>query len=415
MASFESLGSAAAFPIGAPAVIGVLEFFRRAPGLSEADILHPAQLLAAQSSEFLRRVGAQQAARAAEARRAAMLDAALDAVVSMDATGVVTDWNAAAQRMFGFARAEAIGKEMAELIIPPRFRQGHRRGLARYLTTGEAHVLDKRLELFAVRKDGSEFPVELTIARIALAGAPAFTGYLRDTTDRAQAQARAQQQDAFRERFIAIVGHDLRTPLQGIVGSAALLLRSPLNEKQSRSANRIVASAERMNRMISDLLDLTRGRLGGGIPIAPQATDLNAVCDQVVEESRAAYPERTIELAVAGQTAGQWDADRLAQALSNLIGNALTHGDPARPIRVDAVGNDQRVAVAVHNFGPPIPEAELASIFDPFRQGSTRHRTGLGLGLYIAREIARAHGGVVEVASSAEVGTTFTITLPARP
>ena len=123
----------------------------------------------------------------------------------------------------------------------------------------------------------------------------------------------------------------------------------------------------------------------------------------------------SIELAVAGQTAGQWDADRLAQALSNLIGNALTHGDPARPIRVDAVGNDQRVAVAVHNFGPPIPEAELASIFDPFRQGSTRHGTGLGLGLYIAREIARAHGGAVEVASSAGVGTTFTITLPARP
>jgi PAS domain S-box-containing protein len=341
-----------------------------------------------------------------------MLDAALDSIVSMDAKGLVTDWNAAAERMFGWSREEALGREMAELIIPPALRDAHRRGLARYLLTQQSNILNRRVELTGRRKDGSEFPVELTIARIAGDGPPAFTGYLRDLTERKRAEAESREREAFRERFIGILGHDLRSPLQGILGSAGQLKHRLVSEEDRRSAGRISSSAKRMSRMIDELLDLTRGRMGGGIPVHPRPTDAAQTCQQVVEETRAAWPARNILLEVQGDVTGQFDPDRLAQLLSNLTVNALVHGAPDRPVLVSAAAKGERVALEVHNEGSPIPESDRELIFDPFRIGAGGAPTGLGLGLYIAREIARAHGGELEVESSAERGTTFRAVLP---
>ena len=408
-AAHDHLLSAAAFPLPG---YGVLEFYLRQAQPDPAEVDEVAQLLVSGLHEFVRRVREREKAQAAEARRAALMEAALDAIVSMDWRGMVVDWNAAAERMFGFSRTEAVGHEMAELIIPPRFREAHRHGLARVLAGGAPTVLNKRLELFAVRSDGSEFPVELTIARIPLEGPPAFTGSLRDLTERVRAQAAAQAQEALRDRFVGILGHDLRSPLSAILASAEHLARGSLEDGPKRAVARIVTSSRRMERMIAALLDLTRGRLGGGIPVTPQPHDLRAVAEQVLDEARAANPERTLALTAQGDTNASFDADRMAQVVSNLIANALEHGDPQGPISVLLDGDAAGLQLSVHNTGTPVPEAEREEIFDPFRKGSTSGRPGLGLGLYIAREIVRAHGGELSLRSSAEQGTIFTARLP---
>jgi PAS domain S-box-containing protein len=177
-----------AFPVRGPrGLVGVMEFF--AGELREPDerLLATMGVLGTQLGQFVARRRAEEEVRASESRLRAILNAALDAVVTMNADGRVTGWNPAAEAIFGHSAAEAIGREMAELIVPPRFRDAHRRGLARFLETEEGVVLDRRLELVGLRRGGIEFPVELTITRIPLPGAPTFTGYLRDITDRVHA------------------------------------------------------------------------------------------------------------------------------------------------------------------------------------------------------------------------------------
>jgi PAS domain S-box-containing protein len=177
-----------AFPVRGPrGLVGVMEFF--AGELREPDerLLATMAVLGTQLGQFVARRRAEEEVRASESRLRAILNAALDAVVTMNADGRVTGWNPAAEAIFGHSAAEAIGREMAELIVPPRFRNAHRRGLARFIETEQGVVLDRRLELTGLRSDGIEFPVELTITRIPLPGAPTFTGYLRDITDRVHA------------------------------------------------------------------------------------------------------------------------------------------------------------------------------------------------------------------------------------
>src|SRR5215211_3174886 len=176
------------FPLRSPrGVVGVMEFFSR--GLHEPDeqLLATMSTLGSQVGQFVARRRAEEEVRARESRLRAMLEAALDAVVTMDAAGRVTGWNHAAEAIFGYSAGEAAGRDMAELIVPPSLRAAHRRGLARFLETGEPVILDRRLELTGLHKNGTEFPIELAITRIDLPGPPSFTGYLRDITDRKRA------------------------------------------------------------------------------------------------------------------------------------------------------------------------------------------------------------------------------------
>jgi signal transduction histidine kinase/GAF domain-containing protein len=239
---------------------------------------------------------------------------------------------------------------------------------------------------------------------------------LTDVTEIHRVLRDAQRAGEFRERFIGIVSHDLRSPLNAIALSAGVLLKSPdLAPALSRPAGRILANVERMSKMISDLLDLTRGRLGGGIPITPMPVDLVPIAKNVVEESEQTHATRRFELECHGDTRGDWDGDRLAQVLSNLVSNALQHGDPASPVRVAVDGRTNDVTLTVRNSGPAIPPEALPHIFDPFRRASDKGpHSGLGLGLFIASEAVRAHGGHIGVTSN-ERGTTFLVTLPRRP
>ena len=222
----------------------------------------------------------------------------------------------------------------------------------------------------------------------------------------------AVQTDLFRDQFIGIVSHDLRTPL-GAVTMGAALLAQPEDDphRRHRVVTGIISSAERMERMIADLLDLTQARLGGTISINRREADLHKVCDEVVLESRAVRPDVVVRLETSGNLRGEWDPDRLGQVVSNLLGNAMQHGD-GTPITLTAREEGDAVTFAVHNGGVPIPTDVLPLIFEPLARG---HGKGglhnIGLGLFIARAIVSAHGGDIQVTSS-DVGTTFKVRLP---
>jgi signal transduction histidine kinase len=178
----------------------------------------------------------------------------------------------------------------------------------------------------------------------------------------------------------------------------------------------IVRSSRRMNRMVDDLLDFTRIRLGPGIPVARHPMDMASVVADAVAEIAAAHPERVVTLHTAGDLHGAWDAERVGQVLANLIGNAIYHGSQA-PVRVTAEGVAEAVVVRVHNEGPAIVDSDLRELFSPLKRlrpgaKAARHSGSLGLGLYIAERIVTAHGGTLDVSSSNEAGTTFTVRLP---
>jgi signal transduction histidine kinase len=227
-------------------------------------------------------------------------------------------------------------------------------------------------------------------------------------------QAAREENIRFQERFIGILSHDLRNPLSAVAVSAALLERKSLPEDDARSVARIRASTERMDRMIHQLLDLTRSRLGTGIPVERRPTDLRDVVRRVMEELEAAHPGRTLELKVdsPGPVPGEWDPDRLAQVVSNLVGNAIDHGRAGEPIEVRLGADGESAVLAVHNRGESIPAESLPVIFEPFRVANGAHRNGLGLGLFITRQIVLAHGGKIDVESTSVDGTTFTVRLP---
>ena len=226
--------------------------------------------------------------------------------------------------------------------------------------------------------------------------------------------------DASKEMFLAMLGHDLRTPIGAVMTSAKFMLETKeLAEPHLTLTSRIVSSSTRMNQMVGALLDFTRSRLGGGIPIAPAEMNMGKAVHDVVNEISAAQPTRAIQVDARGALKGEWDCARITQVLTNLIGNALEHGSDRTAVKVDVSGDEKEVAVAIHNRGAAIPEDQLDGIFNAMkRQGMAAKADGpsanLGLGLYIADQIVRAHKGRIDVESSEDRGTTFTVHVPRR-
>lgn len=226
-----------------------------------------------------------------------------------------------------------------------------------------------------------------------------------------------QMLDHHRDQFLGILGHDLRNPLGAIVmGASVLSATEGLDDRSVRIASRILSSARRMDRLVGDLLDLTRTRLGSGLPIVRAPTDSAHVCRQVVTELRGTHPETSVRFEAKGRLQGLWDSDRLAQVVSNLVGNALQHGAKGRPVVVRARADGHEALLDVHNEGPPIPKGSLNAIFEPMVRLGAAPEGGrsksLGLGLFVAEQIVLAHGGVIAVTSSRSGGTTFSVRLP---
>jgi signal transduction histidine kinase len=232
----------------------------------------------------------------------------------------------------------------------------------------------------------------------------------------ADAEAAARRASGFRDQILGIVGHDLRNPLGAIAMSAALLgKRGGLGGWQAKTVARVRSSAGRMGRIIDDLLSYTRTRLGAGIPIEPRRADLRELAGRVVDELVANHPDTAIHLVAEGDLVGEWDPSRLEQVLSNLVSNAVDHGEPDHRVEVRLRGDGDLVELEVLNRGE-IPPVVLEHAFEPFRRPpdhEARRASGLGLGLFIAREIVRGHGGDIAVRSAAGE-TRLAVRLPRR-
>ncbi|WP_434348308.1 hybrid sensor histidine kinase/response regulator [Myxococcus virescens] len=218
------------------------------------------------------------------------------------------------------------------------------------------------------------------------------------------------------EMFTAVLGHDLRNPLSAILTAADLLFRRTEDPAVRKSASRMLTSGKRMGRMIEDVLDLARARLAGGIPLRRSETDFGLLVQRIVQEHHAAFPQHSLDVWKEGDLVGDWDSDRLAQVASNLIGNALQHGDASEPVQLRLDGSHaDSITFSVSNVGV-IPAEQQPYLFDPFRGCSQqRARTGgLGLGLYIVQQIIHAHHGSVDVESGSGRHTVFRVVLPRR-
>jgi len=224
---------------------------------------------------------------------------------------------------------------------------------------------------------------------------------------------RAEEAAELRERLVAVVGHDLRQPLASIDIRVEVLSRWSKDPEFVEDLNGVRASSRRMSRMIEQILDFSRSRLGGGLEVVLAPMDLREALTPILDEVRTAHPSATIQLQCP-ELCGAWDRDRLEQVFANLIGNALAHGDPGKAVTVNAGAEDHRVWVEVHNEGPPIPQELQPVLFSPFPWGerASRSPAGLGLGLYISNEVVLRHGGQIAIRSTADEGTTFRVTLP---
>lgn len=322
--------------------------------------------------------------------------------------------NRALAAINGVPVEQTLGRTLWEVV--PHIAPANAPNYQRVFETGEP-VSNKELQIPTAGHRGelghylvSYSPVKDREGRTIMAATAVV-----DITERKHIEERLRQTAEFRERFLGIVSHDLRNPLSIINLSADLLLRQEtLPERALRLAQRIALNAESMTRMIGDLLDLTRGRLGGGIPITPAPMDLDSLGRRVVSEVEVAHPARELRLEARGNLHGEWDPDRLAQLLGNLLKNALDYSPQETPVTLSLHDEGERVRLEVHNQGEPIPAELLSDLFEPFRRGMARGRSpsGLGLGLYIVQQISTAHGGTVEVRSTREEGTVFTVRLP---
>ncbi len=246
-----------------------------------------------------------------------------------------------------------------------------------------------------------------------------------EAIDQAMAESVARYEDMVKQSqnmFLAILGHDLRNPLGTLTSGADFIMHATdIPPAYTGVAARMASSARRMGRLVDDLIDFTRTHLAAGMPVRMRPGSMVDVCRQVVDELRTFHPRRRIELDAPPVLDAVFDDGRVAQMLSNLIGNAIQYGSVDTPVRVGLAAGGDEIVLTVNNQGQPIPPDKLSRIFDPLVRGGARggsgpaERTSLGIGLFVAREIAVAHGGRIGVASDADDGTTFTVVLPRHP
>jgi PAS domain S-box-containing protein len=236
-------------------------------------------------------------------------------------------------------------------------------------------------------------------------------GSATDITEEKRMQEHLREAIDFRDRVTGVLGHDLRNPLTAVTTAATAVLKQDTSEAVREKARVIQRAAGRMTEMINSLCDLTRVQATGRLPVSRAPTDLAGAARDVVEETCTAWPDRRVDLDLKGNLAGRWDPARLEQAMSNLLANGLQHGDPRKPVSVSLDGTGEEVVLKVRNDGPPIPSYMLPVLFEPFSRGEASPH-GLGLGLFVVKQIIVAHDGMIDVESTPEKGTAFTVRLP---
>lgn len=331
-----------------------------------------------------------------------------DILAVVGADGYLKRINPAFLTVLGRSEQEVLSRPYREFIHPDD-RAKVMEEAARVLQGHPSY----RFEFRVLRASGRVLWVSVNAS--ALPGADVLYAVGRDVTS-------DKDRSFLEQQLIGIVSHDLRSPLHTISLSANTLLggrAETLDSATLKTVTRIKAATDRAEALIRDLLDFTRARAAGGIPISVALLDLHVLAREVGETTRASYPGRELRFEQGGDGEGLWDRARLAQVIDNLLSNAFKYGSPAQPVTIRTLGGERWVRLEVHNAGPPIDPALMPHIFEPLRQakrtGGVGGIAGVGLGLYIVDHVVRAHGGTVDVHSTAAEGTTFFVRLPREP
>ncbi|HET9594260.1 MAG TPA: PAS domain-containing sensor histidine kinase [Anaeromyxobacteraceae bacterium] len=356
-----------------------------------------------------------------------LLESVPDAMVIAHRDGGIVFVNGVAERLFGWSRGEIVGHPV-EVLLPARFRAMHQVHRSSYQSAPRTRPMGLGLDLFALRKDGTEFAAEISLAPLTVGGESYAIAAVRDVTERKKLEGRAllvrKAQEEVRERdeFLSVASHELRTPVTALQLQLQLLQRAGRASGAGMPAALVgkMEALERQTRriavLVNELLDVSRLRLGR-LELRPEPLDLAEVAREAVAQlvDEAARHGSRVAVVAGQPVRGRWDRMRIEQVLTNLLANAVKFGQ-GKPITVAVGLAGERARVEVRDEGIGIEADDLARIFGRFERAvSTQHFGGLGLGLYIAREIAEAHGGSIDVASTPGEGTTFTVELPCTP
>ena len=382
---------------------------------------------------YLARLGARNAAHAREVamtseRMNVVTATSLDPVVVSDLSGRILEINASAEATFGYRAEEAIGQSIGALLVPEHLRPAHEAGMRRMRSGGERRVVGQgRVTLTAMRADGSQFPVELSIQSAPTAEGEVFVAFLRDISDRVAAEAelveardRALAGERAQANFLAVMSHEIRTPLNGLLGNLALLRDAPLDARQERLVGNMETSGELLLGHVTDVLDITRYE-AGKLRTSPEPVHLGHLLQGLVDSQSALARTQGTRLDWAWRGVAQdWlclDRARAEHILQNLIGNAVKFTRDGR-VTVTAEHDGAVLVVRVADTGIGIAEDQIAHVFDDFWTADTlydRSTGGTGLGLGLVRRFVAALGGEVAIESRLGEGSTFTVTLPAPP
>jgi PAS domain S-box-containing protein len=366
----------------------------------------------------------------AEARFRGLVEAAPDAMVIVDASGRIELVNAQTERLFGYSRDELLGQTV-DMLVPERYRARHVQNRLGYLAAPRPRGMGAGLELYGLRKDGTEFPVEISLSPLQTPDGMTVSAAIRDVTERKQvedarahalrqereAAQRLRQVDRLRSDFLSTVSHELRTPLTAIKGFAEMLDRDwgdYVDTQRQDFVHRIAAAGSRLDDLISDLLDFTRLE-GGQLRFAPEPLGLTAVVNDALRRTRSMLDPRRVDVDVAHDLAVLADPTGVARVIDNLLGNAAKFSPPDSAITVRAARVGSDVALSVADQGVGIPAEDIDRIFERFYRvgGQANRRPGTGIGLAIVKEFTEAQGGHVQVTSTIGEGATFTVVLPA--
>ncbi|HYS77798.1 MAG TPA: PAS domain S-box protein [Candidatus Dormibacteraeota bacterium] len=369
--------------------------------------------------------------RQSEVRKSAILEAALDAIVSIDHEGTIGEFSPAAERMFGYRRAEVIGRTMADLLVPPSLRGRHRDGMARYLATGESTLLGRRIEMTAMRADGSEFPVEIAIARVPLPGAPMFTGFIRDLTEGkkveeslrlSEGQLRQAQKMEAVGRLAGGVAHDFNNLLTVINGRSRLLLDGLAGHPLRKEVEVIAAAGDRAASLTRQLLAFSRRQI-----VEPRVIDLNTVVAETETMLRRVIGEDVhLEIRLKRDFGNvRADPGQIEQVIMNLVVNARDAMPQGGRLTIETANADRDgpspapgrleagryVALSIQDTGSGMEAAVLSHLFEPYFTTKEKGK-GTGLGLPTVAAIVKHCGGQIAVDSAPARGSRFTLYLP---
>ncbi|WP_410514934.1 ATP-binding protein [Paenibacillus sp. BR2-3] len=364
-----------------------------------------------------------------EQRYRAMTDHALDAVIVMNSMGMVTEWNKRAEIEFGWLEEEAVGQNLGDLIIPVEYREHHKKGLARFVHTGEGRILNKRMELSALHRYGHAFPIELTVTPIRWGKSFIFNAFVRNITERKTneqelilAKEIAEAGTKAKSEFLATISHEIRTPLNGIIGMTHLLKDTELNPEQEEYVDYLIKSEDALISVINDVLDYSKIE-SGNVELNVEPFELKACILETFDLLSTMNQEKQLKMSysidsdIPSVLVG--DLGRLRQVMINLVGNAVKFTEQGG-IHIEARLLEQErdefttIKISVQDTGIGIPKELAVKLFEPFSQldsSNTRKYGGTGLGLAISKKLVQLMGGDIWLEESDRRGACFSFTV----